>query len=240
VVSNIKPLKRDIEEIYELINRYDTINISDDSTEKIINVKKYRNEIDYDYLKQEISHMLKGIEDGAMRTAEIVKGLRVFSRLDENDLKRTDINEGIDATLTLLNPEISRSIELVRNFENIPKIECFPGKLNQVFMNILNNAIYAIKENTQRIEKGKLEITTTFDNQFVRISIKDNGIGMSEEVRKKIFDPFFSTKPVGKGTGLGMSITFSIINDHRGVINLHTEYSVGTEFIIQLPIDYKN
>jgi signal transduction histidine kinase len=241
VVSNVKPLKRDIEEIYELINLYDTINIGDtNSSEKIIEVRKYRKEIDYDYLKQEISHMLKGIEDGAIRTAEIVKGLRVFSRLDENDLKRTDINEGINATLTLLNPEISGSIDLVKNFENLPKIECFPGKLNQVFMNILNNAIYAIKENTKRTEKGKLEITTTFDDQFVRINIKDNGIGMSEEVRKKIFDPFFTTKPVGKGTGLGMSITFSIINDHRGVINLHTKYSIGTEFIIQLPIDYKN
>jgi signal transduction histidine kinase len=241
VVSNVKPLKRDIEEIYELINLYDTINIGDtNSSEKIIEVRKYRKEIDYDYLKQEISHMIKGIEDGAIRTAEIVKGLRVFSRLDENDLKRTDINEGINATLTLLNPEISGSIDLVKNFEHLPKIECFPGKLNQVFMNILNNAIYAIKENTKRTEKGKLEITTTFDDQFVRINIKDNGIGMSEEVRKKIFDPFFTTKPVGKGTGLGMSITFSIINDHRGVINLHTKYSIGTEFIIQLPIDYKN
>jgi len=241
VVSNVKPLKRDIEEIYELINRYDTIKIGEiNSNEKIIEVRKYRKEIDYDYLKEEISHMLKGIEDGAIRTADIVKGLRIFSRLDENDLKRTDITEGINATLTLLNPEISGSIELVKNFCDMPKIECFPGKLNQVFMNILNNAIYAIKENTQRTEKGKLEITTTFDDQFVIISIKDNGIGMSEEVREKIFDPFFTTKPIGKGTGLGMSITFSIINDHRGVINLHTKYSIGTEFIIQLPIDYKN
>ena len=184
--------------------------------------------------------MLKGIEDGATRTADIVKGLRVFSRLDENDLKRTDITEGINATLTLLNPEISGSIVLVKNFGSVPKVECFPGKLNQVFMNILNNAIYAIKENTERIEKGKLEITTTSDTEFIRISIKDNGIGMSEDIRKKIFDPFFTTKPVGKGTGLGMSITFSIINDHHGSITLHTEHYIGTEFTIQLPIDYKN
>lgn len=241
VVSNVKPLKRDIEEIYELINRYDIINTGDNNaSEKIIDVRKYREEIDYEYLKQEISHMLKGIEDGAVRTADIVKGLRVFSRLDENDLKRTDITEGINATLTLLNPEISGSIELVKNFGTLPKIECFPGKLNQVFMNILNNAIYAIKENTQRTEKGKLEITTTHDDEFIQISIKDNGIGMTKEIRKKIFDPFFTTKPVGKGTGLGMSITFSIINDHHGTITLQTEHNVGTEFIIQLPIDYKN
>ena len=241
VVSNVKPLKRDIEEIYELINRYDTINVGDDdSSEKIIEVKKYREEIEYDYLKQEISHMIKGIEDGAMRTANIVKGLRIFSRLHENDLKRTDITEGIEATLTLLNPEINGSIELVKNYANLPKIECFPGKLNQVFMNILTNGIYAIKENTQRVEKGKLEITSSFDEQFVRISIKDNGIGMSDDVRIKIFDPFFTTKPIGKGTGLGMSITFSIINDHHGSINLYTQRYIGSEFIIQLPINYKN
>ncbi len=241
VVSNVKPLKRDIEEIYELINRYDTINVGDDdSSEKIIEVKKYREEIEYDYLKQEISHMIKGIEDGAMRTANIVKGLRIFSRLDENDLKRTDITEGIEATLTLLNPEINGSIELVKNYANLPKIECFPGKLNQVFMNILTNGIYAIKENTQRVEKGKLEITSSFDEQFVRISIKDNGIGMSDDVRIKIFGPFFTTKPIGKGTGLGMSITFSIINDHHGSINLYTQRYIGSEFIIQLPINYKN
>jgi signal transduction histidine kinase len=241
VVSNVKPLKRDIEEIYELINRYDAINTNENnSNEKIIDVRKYRNEIDYEYLKQEISNMLKGIEDGAVRTADIVKGLRIFSRLDENDLKRTDITEGINATLTLLNPEISGSIELVKNFGTLPKIECFPGKLNQVFMNILNNAIYAIKENTERTEKGKLEISTSSDEQFVYISIKDNGIGMADEVRRKIFDPFFTTKPVGKGTGLGMSITFSIINDHHGNITLETKHNVGTEFIIQLPIDYKN
>lgn len=241
VVSNVKPLNRDIEDIYELIHRYDNINIDEsDTINKIKDVRKYREEIDYEYLKQEIGHMLKGIEDGAVRTADIVKGLRIFSRLDENDLKRTDITEGISATLTLLNPEITGSIELVKNFSSIPKIECFPGKLNQVFMNILNNAIYAIKENIQRSEKGKLEITTTFDDSFVYIAIKDNGIGMSDDIRKKIFDPFFTTKPVGKGTGLGMSITFSIIKDHHGTMDLFTENGVGSEFIIKLPIDYKN
>lgn len=241
VVSNIKPLNRDIEDIYELIKLYEKINSEDASIkENIISAKKFRNEIDFDYLKQEIGQLLKGIEDGAMRTANIVKGLRIFSRLDENDLKRTDITEGIEATLTLLNPEINGSIELVKNYANLPKIECFPGKLNQVFMNILTNGIYAIKENTQRVEKGKLEITSSFDEQFVRISIKDNGIGMSDDVRRKIFDPFFTTKPIGKGTGLGMSITFSIINDHHGSINLHTQHYIGSEFIIQLPINYKN
>ncbi len=238
VVSNVKPLKRDIEDIYELVKKYESINQNEDAGEKIVEINKYKQEIDYSYIKEEIGNLLKGIEDGAVRTADIVKGLRVFSRLDENDLKRNDITEGINATLTLLNPEIG-NIDLIKNYDPIPPIECFPGKLNQVFMNILNNAIYAIKENTHRQEKGKLIISTLSDDTFVYIRIKDNGIGMKEEAQKKIFDPFFTTKPVGKGTGLGMSITFSIINDHHGSIDLISEYGVGSEFIIKLPINFK-
>lgn len=237
VVSNVKPLKRDIEDIYELVSKYETIEANNIET-KISEIDTFRNEIDYTYLKEEISHLLKGIEDGAGRTADIVKGLRVFSRLDENDLKRTNITEGINSTLTLLNPEISGTIELVKNFGNIPEIECFPGKLNQVFMNIFNNAIYAIK--AKQGEKGQLMISTYTDELNVYISIKDNGIGMTDAVKAKIFEPFFTTKAVGKGTGLGMSITFSIISDHHGSIELNTEHGVGTEFIISLPITYKN
>ena len=239
VVSNVKPLKRDIEDIYELVKMYETIVPKEDLDENIQRINKYRAEIDYTYIKEEIEHLLKGIEDGAVRTADIVKGLRVFSRLDENDLKRTNIIEGINSTLTLLNPEITgASIELIRDFSNIPEIECFPGKLNQVFMNIFNNAIFAIKENKDRTEKGRLTITTTNDDANVYISIKDNGIGMTEEVKAKIFEPFFTTKAVGKGTGLGLSITFSIIGDHHGSIQLNTQYGFGTEFIITLPLFY--
>ena len=239
VVSNIKPLKRDIEDIYELVKMYEGINHKDDIDTKIQNINKYRGEIDYTYIKEEIENLLKGIEDGAVRTADIVKGLRVFSRLDENDLKRTNITEGINSTLTLLNPEITgASIELVKNFDPIPEIECYPGKLNQVFMNIFNNAIFAIKENKDRTEKGKLTISTSTDNTNVYLTIRDNGIGMTEEVKAKIFEPFFTTKAVGKGTGLGMSITFSIISDHHGTIQMETEYGSGTAFTITLPINY--
>jgi len=240
VVSNVKPLKRDIEDIYELVHKYETINKNDNFDEQIAEINTYKSEIDYTYIKEEIGYLLKGIEDGAIRTADIVRGLRVFSRLDENDLKRTNIIEGINSTLTLLNPEISGSMELIKNFSYFPEVECFPEKLNQVFMNILNNAIFAIKENKDRKEKGQLVITTSNNQSHVFISIKDNGIGMTNEVKEKIFEPFFTTKAVGKGTGLGMSITFSIISDHRGTIQLHTEYGKGSEFIIALPINYSN
>jgi signal transduction histidine kinase len=239
VVSNVKPLQRDIEDIQELVSKYEALETNGSINEKINEINKFRKEIDYDYIKEEISTLLKGIEEGASRTADIVKGLRVFSRLDENDLKRTNIVDGIESTITLLNPEISGSIDLVKKFENTPSIECFPGKMNQVFMNILNNAIFAIKANKDRTEKGKLEITTYVEDQYVCIRIKDNGTGMSEEVKAKVFEPFFTTKDVGKGTGLGMSITFSIIEDHKGSIEVNSEVGKGTEFIIKLPINHK-
>ncbi len=237
VVSNVKPLRRDIEDIYQLVNKYETIHSSDDIQNELLLVNTYKKEIDYDYLKEEISTLLKGIEEGAVRTADIVKGLRVFSRLDENDLKRTNVIDGLDSTISLLNSEINGYIDLEKNYAILPDIECYPGKLNQVFMNILNNAIFAIKENTSRVEKGLLVITTSSDSEFVKISIKDNGIGMSDKIKAKIFEPFFTTKDVGKGTGLGMSITFSIINDHNGKIEVNSEFGKGTEFILILPIN---
>jgi signal transduction histidine kinase len=237
VVSNVKPLRRDIEDIQKLVQKYEDVNLTSDINEKIKEVNAFRKEIDYDYVKEEIANLLTGIEEGALRTADIVKGLRVFSRLDENDLKKINITDGIESTLTLLNSEISNTMTLVKNYSDIPKIECYPGKMNQVFMNILNNAIFAIKENKERKEKGVLVITTSSDVVFVKISIKDNGLGMSEAVKAKVFEPFFTTKDVGKGTGLGMSITFSIIQDHRGTIEVNTEYGKGTEFIITLPIN---
>ena len=234
VVSNVKPLRRDIEDIYELVQKYDTIFLTEESKIKII--EEFKKEIDYDYLKEEIANLLKGIEEGAFRTSEIVKGLRVFSRLDETDLKKINIIEGLESTLVLLNSEIFGSINLERHYADLPQIECYPGKMNQVFMNILNNAIYAIKDRKEREEKGTLTITTSCDQEYIKISIKDNGIGMTEEIKNKVFDPFFTTKDVGKGTGLGMSITFSIISDHKGSIEVNSEYGKGTEFIITLPI----
>jgi len=238
VVANIKPLKRDIEEIKELISKYQILNIKENSIEEKLNqIKNFEKEIDYNYLKQEIENILRGIEDGANRTADIVKGLRIFSRLDESVLKKANLIEGIDSTLTLLNSEINNAnIDTTKNYSTLPLIECYPGKLNQVFMNIFNNAIFAIKENTSRIERGKLTITTNSNEKYISISIKDNGIGMTNDIKAKIFEPFYTTKAVGKGTGLGMSIAFSIIKDHNGEIEVLTEPGIGSEFIIRLKI----
>ena len=238
VLSNISPLKRDIKDLYDVIQKYETTPNSFEEYFKEIN--SFKKEIDFEYIKIEIENLLKGIEEGAFRTSEIIKGLRTFSRIDEQNLKLSNIGGGIDSTLTLLNNDIGSNIDVIRDYSEIPSIECYPGKLNQVFMNILNNAIFAIKENKNRTEKGKLIIHGYKDGNYVKISIKDNGIGMTEEVKSKIFEPFFTTKDVGKGTGLGMSISFTIIEAHNGKFEINSTISEGTEIIISLPIDYEN
>ncbi|WP_291275951.1 7TM diverse intracellular signaling domain-containing protein [Flavobacterium sp.] len=239
VVSNVKPLKKDLEDIYELIQKYENIDSLSGFQNEISEINSFKNEIDYAYLKKEIGSLLQGIEDGAGKTADIVQGLKAFSRTDEKVFKRANILDGINSSLTLLNTEFSgASIEVIKNFSDLPQIECYPGKLNQVFMNILNNAVFSIKENKERKEKGRLIITAYADNHRVHVSFKDNGTGIPDDVKAKVFEPFFSTKEAGKGAGLGMSIAFEIIREHNGDIQLHTEYGGGSEFVVSLPVNY--
>lgn len=237
VSSNIKPLRRDIEDIQALIAKYEGVIAEQAMDDKFEEVKKFKKELDYDYLTHEIDVLLKGMADGAGRTVEIVKGLKSFSRLDESDLKYANINEGIDSTLIILSSTFRGKINIVRDLGEIPEIECFAGKLNQVFMNIINNAAQAVLTAHANDDEGKVVIKTQPSGDGVSIHIIDNGVGMTEEVRSKIFDPFFTTKKAGEGTGLGLSIVYSIIELHKGSIEVKSELGVGTEFIITLPLN---
>ncbi len=174
--------------------------------------------------------LLEGIQEGANRTTQIVKSLGHFSRVGEEQWSMSDIHEGIDSTLTLLSGEMGPGITIQRNFGALPEIECFPGKLNQVFMNLLSNAIQAIEK------KGVITIKTWAEATNAMVSITDNGKGMPEEVRRRIFEPFFSTKEMGKGSGLGLSICYHIISQHHGQILVKSEPGAGTEFIISIPL----
>ncbi|HEX7365897.1 MAG TPA: HAMP domain-containing sensor histidine kinase, partial [Pelobium sp.] len=220
------------------IENIETIGLSEKSkSDKVQEIEDYKDNLDFDYLKMEINHLLKGIHDGASRTAEIVKGLRVFSRLDEDDLKKADIHECLDSTLTIMNSALNSSkINVVRDYGNIPTVECYPGKLNQVFLNIISNAIHAITKVHGETGNGELKIITTTENQNIYVTIKDNGSGMDEQTKNKIFEPFFTTKDVGEGTGLGMSIAYNTIKNHHGEIIINSEVGVGTEMTIQIPI----
>jgi signal transduction histidine kinase len=237
VTSNINPLKRDVEMMLDVMATIETVSQSDATdAEKKQKIADYKEEIDFDYLVVEIKHLIKGIHEGASRTAEIVKGLKIFSRLDEDDLKKTDINEGIESTLTIANNLLNGYVKVITDYGGLPLIECYAGKLNQVFLNILSNAIYAINKKFGDKQGGEIKVSTVNDGENVVITIADNGTGMTEEARKKIFEPFFTTKEVGEGTGLGMSIAYNTIKKHNGQILFNSVVGEGTQFILKIPI----
>ena len=235
VSSNISPLRRDLDDIYTIINKYEELKNADKIDEKFTEIDNLKKELDFEYLKTEIPEIIKGIEDGATRTKDIVSGLRNFSRLDEAEQQTVNINDGIESTLVLIKSKLN-NIELIKDLTEIPHIECFPSKLNQLFMNIIDNAIGAINEKQFTNEKPQIEIQTYADENWVYFKVKDNGIGMNDETKEKMFDPFFTTKEVGQGTGLGLSIVFGIIEKHNGKITVDTEPNKGTTIIVQIPI----
>lgn len=231
VYAGINALDTNYKEFKSIITKYEQV-IPNESSELIYDeIQELKSRLDYEELKSDIESLIRDIREGAMRTTEIVKGLRNFSRLDEAESKLADIHEGLDSTLTLINNSIKDRIEVIKNYDkSIPSIYCFPGQLNQVFMNILTNASQAIEGS------GSILITTALLKNKVSISIKDDGVGIQDEVKSKIFDPFFTTKDIGKGTGLGLSITYSIIQKHEGSVEVISELNKGTEILIKIPI----
>ncbi|MGL5192904.1 MAG: sensor histidine kinase, partial [Chroococcales cyanobacterium] len=214
--------------------------------------------IDLDYLVEDFPQILASMKLGANRIRDIVKSLRTFSRLDESDMKVVDLHENIDSTLMILQNRLKGKsdrppIQVIKEYGPIPKITCYVGQINQVFMNVLGNAIDALEmkgedginngpdapvQPTVQLPDPSIRITTTrIEGNRVKIAIADNGIGMKPEAMSKIFDPFYTTKPIGKGTGLGLAISYEIIVEkHRGTMHCLSEVGKGTEFIIQIPL----
>jgi signal transduction histidine kinase/ligand-binding sensor domain-containing protein len=229
ISAGVDSLNTNLEEVRQVLDIYHKITL-DNVEEKLIEIEKQKEEIEYNEAINEINILIDSVRTGSERTAEIVKGLRTFSRLDEDVLKFADINEGLDSTLILLRSKYKERIEIEKQYRDIPEIECFPGQLNQVFMNLLLNAIDAIED------KGTITIGTSKADGSIQVSIKDTGRGIPEDIQSKIFDPFFTTKDVGKGTGLGLSICHSIIEKHKGKIEVQSETGKGSEFMILLPV----
>jgi signal transduction histidine kinase len=207
-------------------------------------------ELDLEFVQADLPKMLDSMKLGTDRIRKIVLSLRNFSRTDEADFKAVDLHEGIDSTLLILQHRLKDrsdcpAIQVIRDYGALPLVECYPGQINQVFMNILSNAIDALEDaNTKRTYQGIKENpsritirTSLMDSKWVEISIADNGTGMSESVHKRIFDPFFTTKAVGKGTGMGMPISHQIVTEkHGGRLECLSMPGEGTEFIVQIPV----
>lgn len=185
---------------------------------------------DFSFLREDTDNLLHESVDGANRVKEIVQNLKTFARIDESDLKVADLNEGIETTLKIIWNEIKYKCEVVKNLSPLPPIPCFPGRLNQVFMNLLMNAAQAIPD------KGEITIESKVVDDEIAISISDSGAGISKENMEKLFTPFFTTKPVGKGTGLGLSISFGIVKKHGGRITVASEPGKGATFTVHLPV----
>ncbi|MBP0018322.1 MAG: GHKL domain-containing protein [Cyanobacteria bacterium SBLK] len=203
-------------------------------------IQEQHQEIDLEFLEDDLPKLIESMEVGANRIREIVLSLRNFSRLDESDKKQVNIHQGIESTLTVLENRFFFSdtcrIGIRRNYGELPLIECYAGQLNQVFFNIIGNAIDALQESAKDLKYISIE-TLLKNEQWIAIKIADNGIGMNEEVQHHIFDPFFTTKPVGQGTGLGLSTSYKIIVDrHQGKLKCNSVVGEGTEFIIEIPI----
>lgn len=193
-----------------------------------------KKEIEYDYILNDIPDLIKSCREGADRAKNIVFDLKRFSRFEKPVISTVDIHDEIELTLNILRNNYKYDITLHKDYGNIPKVKAYGGQLNQVFMNILDNAAYAIKK---KGIKGDVYINTKKEDDNVIIEISDNGTGISKKDITKIFDPFFTTKPTGEGTGLGMSISYKIIKSHGGEINLESQEGEGTKFTIKIPID---
>jgi signal transduction histidine kinase len=203
-------------------------------------------DIDLDFLVVDFRKMLRSMRMGSERIRDIVLSLRNFSRLDESGYKEVDLHEGLNSTLLILHHRLKATtqrpeIEVLKDYGDLPKVHCFPGQLNQVFMNILANAIDALEESLSEFPSdfaAQISIKTrTHNPDRITISISDNGKGIAPSVQAKLFDPFFTTKPIGKGTGLGLSISYQIVADHhQGQLFCNSAPGRGTEFTIELPI----
>lgn len=227
--GNVYPLQQDLKDVFSVLEKYDKIIDKHKLQSHFAEVNSLKEKMDFSYLIQEIYSLLEGIEEGAYRSSEIIKGLRSFSRLDEEACQFYDIHEGIDSSLVLLQNKIKDKISVRKDYGDFEGLECFPSKLNQVIMNILTNSLQAMEKG------GELFIQTVSSAIGIKIIIKDNGPGMPPEVKEHIFEPFYTTKKVGQGTGLGLSISYGIIEKHNGNIDVISEPGKGTEFIISLP-----
>jgi signal transduction histidine kinase len=213
-------------------------------------INSFIHKIDLEFIIDDMPKILSSMVLGTDRIREIVLNLRNFSRLDEAEMKFVDIHEGINSTLLILQYRLKekykyQEIAIIKDYGDLPLVECYAGGLNQVFMNIISNAIDALYEREIKSLEGEMEkqlnsiiIHTKVTNEdSIIISIKDNGTGITEEAKSRLFDPFFTTKPVGKGTGLGLSISYQMIVDkHKGKISCISAPGKGTEFVIEIPI----
>jgi PAS domain S-box-containing protein len=226
VAANVEPLRRDVEDILRVLEAFQA---AAEGRLPLAEAVRTKEELDLDTAVAELKSLLDGMLEGSRRTLEIVRGLRQFTRLDEDAMKPTRLVDGLESTLALLTREYEGRVDIRRDYRPVPDVECHPGQINQVFMNLLTNALAAIDG------PGTIDLRLWAEDDTVRVAVSDSGCGMTPEVLAHVFDPFFTTKPVGQGTGLGLSISYGIVERHRGRLLVESRPGQGSTFTLVLP-----
>lgn len=231
VNSNLGTLRTYLDQLLEVLDAYAEIEPACDPAqrERLAAVKRAA---DLEYLREDILALLRESGEGVQRVKQIVQDLKDFSHVDEAEWQVADLHQGLDSTLNVVHNEIKYRADVIREYGDIPRIECLPSQLNQVFMNMLVNAAHAMDE----ARRGKIVVRTGRAGDEVWVEFADDGKGIAPENLKRIFDPFFTTKPVGKGTGLGLSLSYGIVEKHHGRIEVQSTPGQGTTFRISLPV----
>ncbi len=227
IISNFVAMKEYCEDLLALVEQQQALIAADHSNDAEALLIKY----DYEFMRNDIPLLISQSLEGADRVKQIVQGLRDFSHSGGKDWERSDLRQGLDSTLKVANNEIKNKAQVIRQYQEIPAIDCLPSQLNQVFLNLLVNAAQAIEE------QGTIRISTKPEQDGVRIEISDDGHGIDPDTLSNIFEPFYTTKPVGQGTGLGLALSHSIIKAHNGKIDVYSKPGLGTTFSLWLPVE---
>lgn len=235
IFSNFGTLERYLSDLFEMLVGYEAVEAEMAGTPMAAKLRALREHAELDYLKEDIPTLMAESKEGITRVRKIVQDLKDFSRVDAHqEWVWSNLHQGIDSTLNIVNNEIKYKAEIVKEYAALPDVYCLPSELNQVFMNLLVNAAHAITA-----ERGLIVIRSGTDPDAATawIEVTDNGAGIAKENLTRVFDPFFTTKPVGKGTGLGLSLSYGIVRKHQGQLDVRSELGRGTTFRVTVPVN---
>lgn len=233
IFSNFGTLEQYLQDLFQMLSAYEEAEASMQDAEALARIRQLRDDLEIEYLREDIPNLMRESRDGIQRVRKIVQDLKDFSRVDaRQEWESVNLHHGIDSTLNIVNNEIKYKADVVKQYGDLPEVQCLPSELNQVFMNLLVNAAHAITK-----ERGTITIRTGAEAGEAWVEVADDGAGIAAENLQRIFDPFFTTKPVGQGTGLGLSLSYGIVQKHGGRMEVTSEIGQGTTFRVTIPVE---
>lgn len=223
VFSNLKTLSGYVKDLLKIIDAVDSVL-------ELEELRQLKRGLEYDYIRSDVGALIDESEDGIDRVKRIISALKDFSHIEEDEFRSADLHRGLDTTLNVVNNELKYKADVVKEYADLPEVECIASQINQVAMNLLVNAAHSIER------FGRITLRTGLEQDEVWLEVEDTGKGIEPKVLNRIFEPFFTTKPVGKGTGLGLALSYTIVQKHNGRIEVKSEVGIGTCFRVYLPI----